>query len=185
MVDILNEEELSKAREAYRQKEKQKLVEDFEKNGRKETSYSIIEHGDSREFFYGVPVMENGKLQGFNMMKFDKIYDEIGCGFSGKHVPYTDEKGQQIFMSVDNYYNFYKELEQQDGRFGAVYHKAREEAIAENTALNHSKLGMLRNRLAKGVDKTLGTKLEEKKLAKPLKKIEKFVSDKLFGKVKD
>ncbi len=68
MVDILNEEELSKAREAYRQKEKQKLVEDFEKNGRKETSYSIIEHGDSREFFYGVPVMENGKLQGFNMM---------------------------------------------------------------------------------------------------------------------
>ena len=184
MNNVLTRKELQKARETYQQKEKQKLVEDFEKNGKEKTSYSIVEHGDYREFFYGLPVMEDGKLKGFKMMKFEKIYDEIGCGFSGEHVPYTNEKGQQIFMNVDEYYNFYKELEQQDGRLGVLYHKAKEQVDTENIALNHSKLGMLRNRLATFADETFGSHLEEKKIAKPLKEIEKVISDKLFGKVK-
>lgn len=51
--------------------------------------------------------------------------------------------------------------------------------------LNKNKLATLRKKITHGLDKTLGTKLEEKKLAKPLKKIEKVVSDKLFGKVND
>ena len=55
----------------------------------------------------------------------------------------------------------------------------------ENIYYNKSKLANLRQKLAHDVDKTLGTKLEEKKLAKPLKKIEKAVSDKLFGRVKE
>lgn len=54
---------------------------------------------------------------------------------------------------------------------------------AQNKELNKSKLGKLRNKLAKKVDNVLGTKLEEKKIAKPLKKIEKSISDKLFGKI--
>lgn len=51
--------------------------------------------------------------------------------------------------------------------------------------LNKNKLATLRKKITHGLDKTLGTKLEEKKMAKPLKKIEKVVSDKLFGKVND
>ena len=48
-----------------------------------------------------------------------------------------------------------------------------------------SKLAILRNKIAKGIDADLATKFEEVKLAKPLKKIEKFISDKLFGKVNE
>ena len=55
----------------------------------------------------------------------------------------------------------------------------------ENIYYNKSKLANLRQKLAHDIDKTLGTHLEEKKIAKPIKKIEKAVSDKLFGKVKE
>ena len=48
-----------------------------------------------------------------------------------------------------------------------------------------SKLAILRNKIAKGIDADLATKFEEVKLVKPLKKIEKFISDKLFGKVNE
>jgi hypothetical protein len=48
-----------------------------------------------------------------------------------------------------------------------------------------SRLATLRKKIAHGVDETLGTHLEEKKIAKPIKKIEKAVSDKLFGKVNE
>ena len=59
------------------------------------------------------------------------------------------------------------------------------ENIYEHNLLNDSKLATLRKKIAHGVDETLGTNLEEKKLAKPLKKFEKVVSDKLFGKVNE
>lgn len=48
-----------------------------------------------------------------------------------------------------------------------------------------NKLAVLRKKVAHDIDETLGTKLEEKKIVKPLKKIEKVVSDKLFGKVRE
>ena len=50
---------------------------------------------------------------------------------------------------------------------------------------NNNEIAKLRNKLAQKVDKVLGTNLEKKELSKPLKKIEKAVSDKLFGKVKE
>lgn len=48
-----------------------------------------------------------------------------------------------------------------------------------------NKLATLRKKIAHDIDETLGTHLEEKKIAKPIKKIEKAVSDKLFGKVNE
>lgn len=53
------------------------------------------------------------------------------------------------------------------------------EDIYEHDILNQSKLAEVRNKVAK----TLG--LEEVKLSKPLKRIEKALSDKLFGKEKE
>lgn len=53
----------------------------------------------------------------------------------------------------------------------------------ENVASN--KLSILRKKIAHDIDETLGTHLEEKKIVKPIKKIEKAVSDKLFGKVNE
>jgi hypothetical protein len=51
--------------------------------------------------------------------------------------------------------------------------------------LNKNKLATLRKKIAHDIDETLGTHLEEKKIAEPIKKIEKAISDKLFGKVKE
>ena len=48
-----------------------------------------------------------------------------------------------------------------------------------------SRLATLRKKISHDIDETLGTHLEEKKIAKPIKKIEKAVSDKLFGKVNE
>lgn len=58
-----------------------------------------------------------------------------------------------------------------------------EEAIKNNP--NPNKLATLRKKIAHDIDETLGTHLEEKKIAKPIKKIEKVISDKLFGKVNE
>ncbi len=69
------------------------------------------------------------------------------------------------------------------GDISPAFNKLRAEY--EHEKLNESKLAQLRKAVAKGIDDALGTNLEEKKLAKPLKKIEKAVSDKLLGKVKD
>ena len=49
-----------------------------------------------------------------------------------------------------------------------------------NKYSNSNKLSELRNRVAKKIDKTLGTNLEKKKLPKPLKNTEKIISEKFF-----
>ena len=134
MTKDISAEETQRAREEYRKKEKQQLIDSFEKHGAKTTDYSIVEHDDWREFFYGIPVMEDGKLQGFNMMKFNKFYDEEGRGHRGEALPYNDKDGKQVFMTVDEYYKFYKELEKNDGRLGALLAKYKEDTIVENTA---------------------------------------------------
>ena len=48
-----------------------------------------------------------------------------------------------------------------------------------------NQLSKVRKMIAHNIDETLGTNLEEKKLTRPLKKLEKAISDKLFGKVKE
>ena len=65
------------------------------------------------------------------------------------------------------------------------YQQNKDNKKSPENELSKSRLATLRKKIAHGLDKTLGTKLEEKKLAKPLKKIEKAVSDKLFGKVNE
>lgn len=199
MVDILNEEELSKAREAYRQKEKQQLIDDFEKCGKEKTDYSIEEHGNCRNFFYGVPVLKEGKLEGFNMMTFSKFYDETGRGFRSDDRKYNDTEGNQIFMTVDEYFKFYKEHEQKDERLGILLKKVKEHNKIENEVLNNSKLAQVRNKLARFADKvakttgtekfvqkfTDGKKIADVKISPKIMAIEKKISDKLFGKVNE
>ncbi len=173
------------ATQKVRQLEKQQLINDFEKGGRTETDYSIEEHKNRRDFFYGVPVFEHGKLKGFNMMTFSKSYDDMGLSSRSDDKKYEDKEGRQVFMDVDEYFKFYKEHEEKDGRPGALLRKTKEQYKIENFVLNNSKLGKLRNKLAKKIDSILGTNLKDKKIAKPIKKIEKAVSNKLFGKVNE
>lgn len=61
------------------------------------------------------------------------------------------------------------------------------EAIpALQIASNYSKLGQLRKKIAKGIDDTLGTHLEDVSLPTSLKElIEKPISDMVLGELKD
>ena len=99
-------EEYEKSKQNIWLQEKQQLIDDFEKRGKEKTDYSIEEHGDCRNFFYGVPVLKEGKLEGFNMMTFSKFYYETGRGFRSDDRKYNDTEGNQIFMTVDEYFKF-------------------------------------------------------------------------------
>lgn len=181
MENKINNTEYQSAREEYKKEEKQQLIDSFEKDHLRKTHLSKKRINGGAQYFYGLPVMENGKLQGFNMMTYKKISDG-SKSFRGHEEPYKDENGNQIFMNIDQYYDFYKEMEQQDERLGTRLQKNKEETNIENRVLDNSKLAEIRKKMAKKIDETLGTKLTQKELPKPLKKIEKAISDKLLGK---
>ncbi len=133
MSEEFSDKEMAEAREEYYEEEKQRLVDSFEKGGREKTDYSVTWRGDVREFYYGLPIMENGELLGFEMMKFEKFYD-MGMGFRGDDHPWTDDKGKQIVMTIDEYFDFYKELGKKDGRLGAFIRRSDEEKAVMNKA---------------------------------------------------
>ena len=192
-------EEYEKSKQNIWLQEKQQLIDDFEKRGKEKTDYSIEEHGDCRNFFYGVPVLKEGKLEGFNMMTFSKFYDETGRGFRSDDRKYNDTEGNQIFMTVDEYFKFYKEHEQKDERLGVLLKKAKEHNKIENEVLNNSKLAKVRNKLAKIADRiaeatgtekivqkiTDGKKIADVEISPKITAIEKKISDRLFGKVNE
>ena len=195
----------SKAKALYMQKEKEEMVERVEFYANRPTIYLYYteEVGsryqeDFREYFRGVPVMENGKLQGFNMiLRFDRR-DEKGNMKRGEFAPYLDKNGDQIYMTVDEFYNFYRELKEIDQTVSGRQTMKNEEEQIEQIRLNYSKLAKLRRRIFKGIDslvKNVGmekiggntgfSNLENTKVVNSLKKVEKAVSDTLFGRVKE
>lgn len=122
---------------------------------------------------------------------------EVGFHKDGKRGPlYTFSKGKLCMVKKYNDNAFPDEYEEGSKEFAAykkdapdckkafaVFKEVRQAVFAKEVASN--KLATLRKKIAHDIDETLGTKLEEKKIAKPLKKIEKAVSDKLFGKVNE
>lgn len=178
---------LAKAQEEYRQEEKQKMIDSFEKFGAKRTSYSIRYHETFREFLYGVPAIDYGKLKGFYMMKFTQSYGRMAVNSDISLC--KDENGKQVFMTVDEYYDFYKELEKEDSRIGALIRKSKEKEGIADKVLKDNRISKLRNKIAKKIDRTLGTDLEKIKMPKFVKKAEnkldKIISKIIFGKVKE
>lgn len=57
-------------------------------------------------------------------------------------------------------------------------------AKMEDIYYGENKLADVRNKVTKKIDKVFGTNLEKMKLAKPLKKIEKAISDATLGKTR-
>ena len=96
---------IKKLDEEYRNK----IIKSFEEDGATQTSF--FREGvapDEVIFYYGVPVMEKGKLIGFDMMKFVKIYGADGVDLRKPEEPYKDEKGNPIRFSIDEYIQFEK-----------------------------------------------------------------------------
>lgn len=96
-----------------------------------------------------------------------------------ERISKTDEIGQNL----QDKYGFLFENRKEKVK------TSQEDSVAENktiSSVDHpdtNKLATLRKKIAHDIDETLETHLEEKKIAKPIKKIEKVISDKFFGKV--
>lgn len=93
------------------------------------------------------------------------------------------EAKQQELAEAQNRENAENLLNNFVGTDNAKILKKEEDVTTNDVATN--KLATLREKIAHDIDETFCTNLEEKKIAKPLKKIEKAISDKLFGKVKE
>ncbi|MBR1826027.1 MAG: hypothetical protein IJ770_05520 [Alphaproteobacteria bacterium] len=175
--------EYEQAKEILEQLEKKRFIEDFETHRRDKTDYSVKVKNGFREFYYGIPVFEDGKLTSFQMMKFMKMYDaDTGMNFRSDDEPYKDQDGRDVFMSVDAYLKFYKEMEQQDTRIGIALRQARKEVILEDMVLSNNPLSKARRKIAKAVDRTLEnigveSHLEKVKTPKWIKKGEKEIGN--------
>lgn len=117
---------LEKARELVEERRKAEFISSFEKDGRQRTDLLREDLKGGANFYYGKPVLQDGKLIGFDMVTYQKFYDG-GRGFSGPDMPYKDENGKQIRFSVDEYLQFEQKLQTKDERLGVVIEKIQKE----------------------------------------------------------
>lgn len=126
--NLSEEEAMQKARKTLDGLQKRRMTEYFEQNPFEHTPYSRVEFADHNEFYYGVPVLENNKLKGFNMMTFSKEYDPIiGAGVKSEERPMLDKNGKPLFLTVEEYMKFEKDMSKQDTRIGNLIGLAKEQ----------------------------------------------------------
>jgi len=121
------------------------------------------------------------------------LYDEKGrCILDEKlfqKVYYPDSNQVEFYWDDKSFKHFTKSGEEDTEKYyielKVIKGQEDRDNLGQDVIYNNSLLAKLRKKIAHNIDETLGTNLEEKKLAKPLKKIEKAVSDKLLGKVKE
>lgn len=94
-----------------------------------------------------------------------------------KAKPYLDSNLIDILEIAENKHDA------SDMHIDSIKEKILANKKRKKTADNH--LAKIRKKMAQSIDNTLGTNLEQRKVSKPLKKIEKAVSDKLFGEIKE
>ena len=104
--------------------------------------------------------------------------------FNAWHSAEPDEIWASVNSQTKEVYQQYKKTRDRELKKGLTVARDLFHRCEENTDMSN-KLATFRNKIAHNLDKKLRTHLEEKKIAKPLKKIEKAISDKLFGKVKE
>lgn len=111
------------------------------------------------------------------------IKDSIPASYS---LNKEEREMLEYFINSKNHFNTLQNIVQagidnfDDPNF-SFYKKLKDEY--DHDTLNQSKMAKLRKNLAEKIDDKFGTHLEDKKLAKPIKKIEKVL--KLLGKVKE
>ena len=119
--------ELTKAREIVDERSKAKFIESFERGEQKQTDLLRKRLNGGARFYYGVPVLNDGKLTGFKMMTFLKAHTEIGSMRSSDE-PLKNDDGQQVFYNVDEYWQFEKKLKNEDTRLGTTLEKIQKAA---------------------------------------------------------
>ena len=120
--------------------------------------------------------IQNGPAGDEDRKSVAEIYGEYHNKLGDRMFDYLKSEASKIIEGQDKSKDTTDENKQKKEKILANKEKKK---IADN------KLAQTRKKLAQRIDAVLGTHLEDKKLAKPLKKIEKAVSDKLLGKIKD
>lgn len=137
---------LAKAQEMVKKRKREEFIESFENGSRKETDSLRVNTKDGAEFYYGIAALEDGKLVGFDIMSYSKVYMD-GRGYSFPESPYTDKDGKQVRLSVDEYLKFQDDIKAGDTRLGVLLEKADE--MAEIQAKKNEIIGQ--SRVAEGL----------------------------------
>lgn len=117
-----NIDTLKKAEEIVEKRRKEEFIKDFENGARKKTDLLRVDTKDGVDFYYGVAALKDGKLVGFDVMTFSKMYMD-GRGYSFPEGPYTDKTGKQVRLTVDEYFEFQEDIKAGDTRLGVLLEK--------------------------------------------------------------
>lgn len=123
----------AKAQEMVEKRQREEFIKSFENGTRKETDLLRVNTKDGADFYYGVAALKDGKLVGFDIMTYSKMYMD-GRGYSFPEAPYTNEAGKQVRLTVDEYLKFQEDIKAGDTRLGVLFEKAAKSAEIQEKA---------------------------------------------------
>lgn len=139
---------LTKAQEMVEKRRKEEFIKEFENGSRGKTDLLRVNTDEGADFYYGVAALKDGKLVGFDIMTYSKMYMD-GRGYSMPEEPYTDKTGKQVRLTVDEYFKFQEDIKAGDTRLGVLLEKvdkraeiqreAAQQKVAEGLALLNRK----------------------------------------------
>lgn len=128
-----NTDSLKKAEEIVEKRRKEEFIKDFENGSRKQTDLLRVSTKDGADFYYGVAALKDGKLVGFDIMTYSKMYMD-GRGYSFPERPYTDKTGETVRLTVDEYLKFQSDIKAGDTRLGVLLERAAKMAEIQREA---------------------------------------------------
>lgn len=124
---------LTKAQEMVEKRRKEEFIKEFENGSRGKTDLLRVNTDEGADFYYGVAALKDGKLVGFDIMTYSKMYMD-GRGYSMPEEPYTDKTGKQVRLTVDEYFKFQEDIKAGDTRLGVLLEKVDKRAEIQRAA---------------------------------------------------
>lgn len=124
---------LTKAQEMVEKRRKEEFIKEFENGSRGKTDLLRVNTDEGADFYYGVAALKDGKLVGFDIMTYSKMYMD-GRGYSMPEEPYTDKTGKQVRLTVDEYFKFQEDIKAGDTRLGVLLEKVDKRAEIQRKA---------------------------------------------------
>lgn len=135
-----NADVLKKAEEVVEKRHKEEFIKEFENGSRGKTDLLRgktdllrVNTDEGADFYYGVAALKDGKLVGFDIMTYSKMYMD-GRGYSMPEEPYTDKTGKQVRLTVDEYLKFQEDIKAGDTRLGVLLEKGAKMAEIQKEA---------------------------------------------------
>lgn len=135
---------LTKAQEMVEKRHKEEFIKEFENGSRGKTDLLRVNTDEGADFYYGVAALKDGKLVGFDIMTYSKMYMD-GKGYSMPEEPYTDKTGKQVRLTVDEYFKFQEDIKAGDTRLGVLLEKGAKMAEIQKEAAKIQKKAAKQN----------------------------------------